>query len=189
MTEQRDAARSGGSAKVGRRRFGVSAVAGLSPSGWVASGFGAGFSPWAPGTVASLIAAFLGVGFLAVSPWFLALAALLATIGGTTVVARATGLAVRPRGDRPGQHADPGWVVLDEVAGQWIALLALSRPSWLGSALAVLLFRLLDVTKPGPIGWADRQGGAGGIMADDVIAGAIAAAVIGIARWCWPQLL
>ncbi len=41
-----------------------------------------------------------------------------------------------------------------------------------GLLAAFLMFRLLDVAKPGPIGWADRQGGAAGIMADDLIAGA-----------------
>ena len=45
-------------------------------------------------------------------------------------------------------------------------------------AAAFALFRLLDIAKPGPIGWADRQGGAFGVMADDVLAGLTAAAIL-----------
>ena len=78
-------------------------------------------------------------------------------------------------------------MVIDEIAGQCLALLALPRPGWAGAALAFALFRLLDVTKPGPIGWADRQGGAWGIMADDIIAGFIACLIVGAAHAIWPK--
>jgi phosphatidylglycerophosphatase A len=47
---------------------------------------------------------------------------------------------------------------------------------------------LLDITKPGPIGWADRQSGAAGIMADDVIAGAITAGILWALGSRWPEL-
>ena len=77
-----------------------------------------------------------------------------------------------------GVTGDPGWVVIDEIAGQWIALLALPRPAPLWLLAAFVLFRALDVAKPGPVGWADRQRGAVWVMADDVIAGALAAALL-----------
>ena len=86
-------------------------------------------------------------------------------------------------------EGDPGWVVIDEIAGQWIAMLALPRPTWLGLLAAFALFRLLDILKPGPVGWADRQGGAVGVMADDVIAGAIAAIVLSLLYLWSPHLL
>jgi phosphatidylglycerophosphatase A len=80
---------------------------------------------------------------------------------------------------------DPSEIVIDEVAGQFIAVLALSWPAWrMGLDITVLwpgwiaafaLFRLFDITKPGPVGWADRRGDALGVMLDDVIAGVIAA--------------
>ena len=54
---------------------------------------------------------------------------------------------------------------------------ALRDASVVGLLAAFFIFRLLDVAKPGPIGWADRQSGAAGIMADDVIAGAITAGI------------
>ncbi|HYZ23031.1 MAG TPA: phosphatidylglycerophosphatase A [Rhodopila sp.] len=152
-----------------------------SPAGraWrlVAAGFGAGYAPVAAGTVASAVAVVVGAGLLAVSPWLVALAAVLASAGGFVAVERAD------------VRGDPGWVVIDEFAGQWIALLGLARPSVPGLLAAFVLFRLLDVTKPGPIGWADRQHGSFGIMADDILAGTVAALVLILAGWLWPGLL
>jgi phosphatidylglycerophosphatase A len=52
--------------------------------------------------------------------------------------------------------------------------------------LAFLLFRAFDILKPGPVGWADRRKGAFGVMLDDVVAGALAAGVIGLLRTAWP---
>jgi phosphatidylglycerophosphatase A len=88
---------------------------------------------------------------------------------------------------RAGVDGDPGWVVIDEFAGQWITLLALARPTVPGLIAAFLLFRLFDITKLGPVGWADRQHGAFGIMADDVIAGIIAAVLLGALRLLRPE--
>jgi phosphatidylglycerophosphatase A len=73
---------------------------------------------------------------------------------------------------------DPGWFVADEGAGMLIALAALPAASWTGVLVAFALFRLLDIAKPWPISWADRQAGAFGVMLDDILAGAIAAAAV-----------
>jgi phosphatidylglycerophosphatase A len=80
---------------------------------------------------------------------------------------------------------DPSEIVVDEVVGQWIALWPLSYPAWAhgiditalwpGWISAFVLFRLFDITKPGPVGRADRRGDAMGVMLDDVIAGVFAA--------------
>ena len=80
---------------------------------------------------------------------------------------------------------DPSEIVVDEVVGQWIALLPLSYSAWMmdlnilrlwpGWVAAFVLFRLFDILKPGPVGWADRRGDALGVMLDDVIAGIFAA--------------
>ena len=69
-------------------------------------------------------------------------------------------------------------MVIDEIAGQMITLLALPRPGLPGLVLAFLLFRLFDITKLGPIGWADRRHDSWGVMADDWIAGLFAALAI-----------
>jgi phosphatidylglycerophosphatase A len=86
-------------------------------------------------------------------------------------------------------EGDPGWVVIDEIAGQLLALCGAARLTPLGLLVTFLIFRLLDIAKPGPIGWADRQGGAAGIMADDLIAGAVTAGIVWAVRSRWPTLL
>jgi phosphatidylglycerophosphatase A len=142
----------------------------------VASGLGSGYAPRAPGTVASLLAVVLGIPLLLAPTGVLALATTIATLGGLWAIRAAK------------VDGDPGWVVIDEVAGQWLALLGLARPTALGLLAAFALFRLLDIAKPGPVGWADRQGGAAGIMADDLIAGALVAGVLWAVRSHWPML-
>lgn len=80
---------------------------------------------------------------------------------------------------------DPSEIVIDEVAGQFIALFPLSYAAWArdieitamwpGWIAAFVLFRLFDILKPGPVGWADRRRDPMGVMLDDAIAGALAA--------------
>lgn len=76
---------------------------------------------------------------------------------------------------------DPSQVVIDEVAGSWLALACLpghaySTP-WLAAGVAVGLFRVFDIAKPWPVGWCERWPSGWGIMADDLAAGAIAGAI------------
>ncbi len=88
---------------------------------------------------------------------------------------------------------DPSEVVIDELAGQWIALLPVGIGAahagvsfwalWPGVLTAFVAFRLFDIWKPGPIGWADRRGDALGVMLDDVIAGVFAAVVVMIGAY------
>ena len=89
--------------------------------------------------------------------------------------------------------------VSSEVAGQFIALLPLSYAAWTrdlnilalwpGWIAAFLLFRLFDIAKPGPVGWADRRGDALGVMLDDVIAGLFAAIGVMILAGIWHGVL
>ncbi len=80
---------------------------------------------------------------------------------------------------------DPSEVVIDEVAGMFVALLPLSAGLWYAGAAphvfpypgwvaGFLLFRLFDIWKPWIIGWADRRGDALGVMLDDIFAGVFA---------------
>ncbi|TCH96435.1 phosphatidylglycerophosphatase A [Roseococcus sp. SYP-B2431] len=133
----------------------------MGPLRAVASLGGIGFLRPAPGTWGS--AAVLPIALL--PAWAALVAALVFTLAGYWAVARL-----------PEAAADPGWVVVDEAAGQSLALAAAS--GWIGVALAFALFRAFDILKPGPVGWADRRKGAFGVMADDVIAGAMAAAIL-----------
>jgi phosphatidylglycerophosphatase A len=141
----------------------------------IASGCGCGFVPYAPGTAASVVAALSGALLMQMPPYALPVAVLLATLAGLWAMHAAN------------IEGDPGWVVIDEFAGQWLALFGLAHASFTGIVAAFLIFRVLDIAKPGPIGWADRQKGAAGVMADDVIAGAIAACILWAITARWPE--
>ena len=137
--------------------------------------------PAAPGTWGSLAA--LPVAWLLVSAGgvpALAAAAAAASLGGWW--ASATYLRTSGSGD------DPGEVVIDEIAGQWIALL-FAPHTLTAYALAFALFRLFDIWKPWPVGWADRSLPGGlGVMADDLLAGVYAALGTTVVLWGWAQL-
>lgn len=143
----------------------------------VASGFGIGFVPVAAGTAGSLAAVLIGAGLMRLSPLALPAAALVATFGGLWAVRTAAAVD------------DPGWVVIDEFAGQWIAMLTLRTGSPLALFSAFVLFRLLDIGKPWPIAWADRRKSAAGVMGDDVMAGGLAAGILWAVQKLWPGLL
>jgi phosphatidylglycerophosphatase A len=140
------------------------------PAVLLATWFGAGLLPAAPGSWGAL-AALPGAWAIRVLCGLpgLAVAAAIAFFAGwwaASKVAAASGTA------------DPGAIVIDEVAAQWLVLLAapLHLAVW---ALAFTLFRLFDIWKPWPIGWADRhiRGGLG-IMLDDLLAAGYAAAAL-----------
>ena len=82
-----------------------------------------------------------------------------------------------------GRH-DPGFVVIDEVAGQWIALLG-GPFGWRPALLAFLLFRLFDITKPFPVRRLERLPEGWGIVFDDVAAGLYALGV----SWLLQQII
>jgi len=143
--------------------------------------FGAGLLKPGPGTYGSVAAMLLwmaaahglhpGGVALAVGT---ALAAVVATgigIPAATIVAREAG------------REDPGFVVIDEVAGQWIALIAV-RPDWTHAVLGLVLFRVFDIWKPWPIRRLEQLPEGTGIMLDDVAAGVLALACgLVLARW------
>jgi phosphatidylglycerophosphatase A len=90
--------------------------------------------------------------------------------------------------DTPNQ--DPGWIVVDEAAGMLLALAGLSLDAsiW-GVLIAFGLFRIFDIFKPWPISWADQQKGAFGVMLDDIVAGALAALALILARPLLPGVI
>ena len=141
----------------------------------VATGFGSGYLPAMPGTWGSLLAAGLAWPMAMVGGWPAVLvAALVAAVVGIP--------AIRAYQRRTGQ-ADPGPVVVDEFAGQWLTLAAcpLDPAWWLAGFLA---FRFFDILKPPPANWIDRRmKTAEGVMLDDLVAGLYALAVIAAARW------
>ncbi len=145
------------------------------PSSLLATWFGSGLLPRAPGTWGSLAALPFG--------WLLfTLTGPLGLLAATAAVF-VVGLWAAHSYEKVAAIKDPGAIVIDEVAGQWLTIVAaglgsegLTLP---GLLLAFLFFRIFDVAKPWPVGWADRHlKGAFGIMADDIIAGIYAAAAV-----------
>ncbi|MES2394040.1 MAG: phosphatidylglycerophosphatase A [Acidobacteriota bacterium] len=133
--------------------------------------FGAGFLKPGPGTYGSAAAAIL---------WYLAAHIIhpaLATLMTATIVAATLvtiiGIPASTITAREAAREDPGFVVIDEVAGQLIALIAIN-PDWQHTAVALLLFRLFDIFKPWPIRKLEALPEGTGIMLDDVAAGLLA---------------
>lgn len=142
--------------------------------------FYVGYLRPAPGTWGSLAALPVAYVILLLGGWI----ALLAGI----VFAYTAGLwATRAMTAGQDNH-DPSEIVIDEVAGQWVALLPVAIGAqhqgaellalWPGWIAAFLLFRLFDITKPWLVGWADARDDAVGVMLDDIIAGAFAAITV-----------
>lgn len=145
------------------------------PAFIVATWFGSGLLPRLPGTWGSLAALPFAWG--------------IASVGG----ARALGLAIALLFllgwwasaiyvERL-QLDDPGSIVVDEVAGQWFVLL-LAPPDLLLYFAGFVLFRLFDILKPWPAGWADRyvKGGLG-VMLDDMLAAVYGLIIMSVIVW------
>lgn len=140
------------------------------PGVLLATWFGAGYLPKAPGTWGSL-------GALPFA-WLIVDRGGLWALGAAVVIVFFVGIwASKDFMTRTETH-DPGAIVIDEVAGMWIVLLAAPLDP-LAYAIGFALFRLFDVAKPWPISWADRAiGGAWGVMADDILAGLLGLAAL-----------
>lgn len=152
----------------------------MTPSRFIATWFGVGLLRPAPGTWGSLAA--------------LPFAWALHQVGGFAALALAT-LAVFALGwwaaaveTANSADPDPSEIVIDEVAGMWLALWPVSYGAqmmgadilrlWPGWVVALLAFRLFDIWKPGPAGWADRLHTPLGLMLDDIFAGLFAAVIV-----------
>jgi phosphatidylglycerophosphatase A len=141
-----------------------------SPYVLLATGLGSGLAPVAPGTVGSLLA-------LPIWWWCFADLPPLQQVLVVGVIALVS-IWVVDRACRAAGVGDAQAFVLDEFAGQWVALIAAPK-SFVAVALGFALFRLFDIAKPWPVSWADRRLRGGlGVMADDLIAGLLAAVVL-----------
>ena len=142
----------------------------------LATFFGAGYLKPGPGTYGSAAAVLLWYAAAHIFPstsLTLAIATTLAAILITLIGIPASTITAREAARLGLSGEDPGFVVIDEVAGQLFALI-LMRPDWQHAALALLLFRLLDIFKPWPIRKLETLPEGAGIMLDDVAAGLIA---------------
>lgn len=147
----------------------------------VATACGAGYAPVASGTFGSAAGVALYAGLVAAGagPLGVGLAALLAT---------GLGIWASGEAERIYRRHDDGRIVIDEVAGQLLALWPLAALAAPGARLAplpllaaFLVFRALDIAKPGPVDRAQRLPGGFGVMMDDVLAGVLTGALLGAA--------
>ena len=154
---------------------------GKNPEVLLVCGFGSGFLPKAPGTWGSVVGLLVWWWLLAPLDWLVQLGVAAATfVLGCWVVERVT--------RRYKCHDDPA-IVIDEIVGIWIALLGIGQ-SWILALAGFVLFRLLDIAKPWPIGLADRQVPGGfGVMLDDLVAGVLVVIVLQLSVYTFAQVL
>lgn len=145
----------------------------------IATFFGAGLLKPGPGTWGSVAAVLLWAAYawLAHPSPLTLLIALLIGIALTLVF----GVPAATIVERESGRHDPGFVVIDEVAGQWIALL-FCPVDWRHALIALVLFRLFDITKPFPVRRLERLPAGWGIVFDDVTAGLYALAIASLVR-------
>ena len=126
----------------------------------------------APGSWGSAAALLPAAGLAMIGGWSLELATVIVCILGV----RAASLFETVTGRKDAKE-----IVIDEVAGQWIALLVVPL-DWRWWLAAFCLFRLFDITKPGPVKMAEGFPGGFGVMADDIVAGVLAAVCLYLAQ-------
>jgi len=143
----------------------------------IATWFGCGFAPVAPGTAGSLAA--IAIAWLIERVYHVT--AIEFGVLGLLLIGPAiwaAGVFARELGKK-----DPGQVVVDEVVGQWITLAGAMHLNWKSWLAAFLLFRLFDIWKPPPVRQLEHLPGGAGIVADDAMAGVYAALVLYAAGW------
>ncbi|MFP5234652.1 MAG: phosphatidylglycerophosphatase A [Acidobacteriota bacterium] len=145
----------------------------------VATFFGAGLMKPAPGTWGSAAAVVIwGVYAWSRNPSSALLT--IALVAGILLTV-AIGVPAATIAARESGRKDPGFVVIDEVAGQWIALLG-SPVDWRHGLIAFVLFRLFDITKPFPARQLEKLPEGWGIVFDDLAAGLYAWGVAALLR-------
>ena len=139
--------------------------------------FGVGYLPLIPGTFGSL----LSVGIFLIFTQIATGTSLFALVLLFTIIVTFSGIWAASRTEELAGRKDPGKVVVDEVAGQMLALLPLTvfnlQPLTRGVIVSFILFRLFDIFKPYPAGRFERLKGGYGIMCDDLVAGVYAAVI------------
>ena len=144
---------------------------------WISSGFGSGYANVIPGTFGSGAALIFWwllfqIGVLSSIESQIALIAITIVVGTAAV-----GLSVRRESSK-----DPQWIVIDEWAGLFIAVIGLQPAQWVPVLVGFVAFRVFDGTKVGPVGWAEKLPREHGIMADDIVAGLLSALVVWVVR-------
>ena len=144
----------------------------------IASGFGSGFSPFAPGTAGALVAVIIWTVLFYVIPFNI----LLVVTSLLIVLFTAAGIWSADKLESE-WGKDPSKVVVDEMVGVWIALLAVPVGNVWYILFAFLLFRFFDIFKPLGIRKMEQLEGVIGVMADDILAGIYSFLLLMGVRW------
>lgn len=146
----------------------------------IASGFGSGYSPIAPGTAGALLATLIWWGYASLfNDYYLTLQCTFLLVCIFTFLGIwSSGVSEKYWGK------DPSRVVIDEMVGTWIALLAIPADNYIGYMFAAfILFRFFDILKPLGIKQAEKLPSGYGIMADDILSGIYGGIVILLYRF------
>jgi phosphatidylglycerophosphatase A len=132
----------------------------------LATGFGSGYAPKAPGTAGSVVGILIAWPLMGLPLWGFVLA---------TLAIFALGVVASNVAEAHFSRKDPGAIVIDEIAGIMVTLIGVS-PTPMHLLLGFALFRLFDISKPPPCRWSERRFKGGlGVMMDDIFAGVYAA--------------
>lgn len=144
----------------------------------IGTGFGSGFWPWGPGTAGAVVAVVIWYMLsLFIVGWALVAVTLALIVVFTILGTWATAKLM------PFWGNDPHRVVVDEIVGVWIPLLAVEAGDIVYAIVALVLFRFFDIVKPLGIRALDRRVGAFYVMADDLLAGLYSLIVVILAQW------
>lgn len=146
----------------------------------IGTGFGSGFSPFAPGTAGALLASIIWIALYFLFPfstvlWITAALVIVFTFAGIWAADKLEAY----------WGEDPSRVVVDEMVGVWIPLLAVPNDeNWYWYVIAAFaLFRILDITKPLGVRRMESLKGGVGVMMDDVLAGVYSFILLAGVRW------
>ncbi len=143
----------------------------------IASGFGSGYSPFAPGTAGAIVATII---------WFILSFTIPSYLFITTIslILLFTMLGIWSSNVlEPFWGKDPSRIVVDEMVGVWISLLAVDAGNYYYALAAFVLFRLFDIFKPLGIRNMENLKGGVGVMMDDILAGIYSLVLLLIAKW------
>ena len=141
----------------------------------LATAFGAGYSPVAPGTCGTAVAVPIAFLLAGIATWqFVAFA----------IVVTAIGILSAHYADRAWGTEDSQKIVIDEVAGYLVTMIAAPRDHWAPLLAGFIAFRFFDIVKPPPVRWLDDNlPGGWGVVLDDIAAGVMAGILMGVATY------
>ncbi|HEU0032495.1 MAG TPA: phosphatidylglycerophosphatase A [Kofleriaceae bacterium] len=136
----------------------------------IATAFGAGYSPVAPGTCGTAVTVPLAWALAGLATWQYVI---------VCAVVTAIGIVAAHYADRAWGTHDSGRIVIDEVAGYLITMVPVARGEWIPLVIGFVVFRALDIIKPPPVRWLDEHlPGGWGVVLDDVAAGVMGAGIM-----------